>query len=252
MSRKKTAKGKSSNSGPTAKGKDSGKSGKGTPGTEALSNGVVHPSRPSLSNSGEFYDLAFKVMLVGDSGVGKTCLLVRFKDGAFLAGSFISTVGIDFRNKVLSIDGVKVKLQIWDTAGQERFRSVTHAYYRDAHALLLLYDVTNKTSFDNIQAWLTEIHEYAQQDVVLMLLGNKADSTHQRVVRREEGEKLAKEFGVPFMETSAKSGLNVDLAFTAAAKELKHRSLKELSEPKFQLQEYVNKEMTKATSCCGS
>ncbi|XP_052468238.1 ras-related protein Rab-26-like isoform X2 [Carassius gibelio] len=90
-------------------------------------------------------------MLVGDSGVGKTCLLVRFKDGAFLAGSFISTVGIDFRNKVLSIDGVRVKLQIWDTAGQERFRSVTHAYYRDAHALLLLYDVTNKASFDNIQ-----------------------------------------------------------------------------------------------------
>uniref|UniRef100_A0A8P0PHT4 RAB26, member RAS onco family n=1 Tax=Canis lupus familiaris TaxID=9615 RepID=A0A8P0PHT4_CANLF len=91
------------------------------------------------------------VMLVGDSGVGKTCLLVRFKDGAFLAGTFISTVGIDFRNKVLDVDGVKVKLQIWDTAGQERFRSVTHAYYRDAHALLLLYDVTNKASFDNIQ-----------------------------------------------------------------------------------------------------
>uniref|UniRef100_A0A8C3ATB6 small monomeric GTPase n=1 Tax=Cyclopterus lumpus TaxID=8103 RepID=A0A8C3ATB6_CYCLU len=155
------------------------------------------------------------VMLVGDSGVGKTCLLVRFKDGAFLAGSFISTVGIDFRNKVMSIDAVKVKLQIWDTAGQERFRSVTHAYYRDANALLLLYDVTNKASFDNIRAWLTEIHEYAQQDVVVMLLGNKVDSTHDRMVKREEGEKLAKEFGVPFMETSAKSGLNVELAFTA-------------------------------------
>ncbi|KAI1886494.1 hypothetical protein AGOR_G00196320 [Albula goreensis] len=253
MSRKKAAKGRSRTSGPTAspKGKDSGKSGRGTAGTECLSNGSVHPSRPSLSNSGEFYDIAFKVMLVGDSGVGKTCLLVRFKDGAFLAGSFISTVGIDFRNKVLSIDGVKVKLQIWDTAGQERFRSVTHAYYRDAHALLLLYDVTNKTSFDNIQAWLTEIHEYAQQDVVLMLLGNKADSAHDRVVKREEGEKLAKEFGVPFMETSAKSGLNVELAFTAVAKELKHRSMKEPSEPKFQLQEYVNKEM-KTSGCCRS
>ncbi|XP_074135648.1 ras-related protein Rab-26 isoform X4 [Sminthopsis crassicaudata] len=133
-----------------------------------------------------------KVMLVGDSGVGKTCLLVRFKDGAFLAGTFISTVGIDFRNKVLNVDGVKVKLQIWDTAGQERFRSVTHAYYRDAHALLLLYDVTNRASFDNIQAWLTEIHEYAQKDVVLMLLGNKVDSTQERVVKREDGEKLAK------------------------------------------------------------
>ncbi|XP_029802180.1 ras-related protein Rab-26 isoform X3 [Suricata suricatta] len=133
-------------------------------------------------------------MLVGDSGVGKTCLLVRFKDGAFLAGTFISTVGIDFRNKVLDVDGMKVKLQIWDTAGQERFRSVTHAYYRDAHALLLLYDVTNKASFDNIQAWLTEIQDYAQHDAVLMLLGNKVDSAQERVVKREDGEKLAKLF----------------------------------------------------------
>uniref|UniRef100_UPI003AAC2E9E ras-related protein Rab-26 n=1 Tax=Centroberyx gerrardi TaxID=166262 RepID=UPI003AAC2E9E len=156
---------------------------------------------------------------------------------------------IVFQNKVLNIDALKVKLQIWDTAGQERFRSVTHAYYRDAHALLLLYDVSNKASFDNIRAWLTEIHEYAQQDVVVMLLGNKADSTHDRVVKREEGEKLAKEFGVPFMETSAKSGLNVELAFTAVAKELKHRTMKEPDEPKFQLQEYVDKEM-RTVGCC--
>uniref|UniRef100_A0A8C2TD66 small monomeric GTPase n=1 Tax=Coturnix japonica TaxID=93934 RepID=A0A8C2TD66_COTJA len=168
------------------------------PAPELPRNGGATSGRPSLSSSGEFYDLAFKVMLVGDSGVGKTCLLVRFKDGAFLAGSFISTVGIDFRNKVLTVDGVKVKLQIWDTAGQERFRSVTHAYYRDAHALLLLYDVTNKASFDNIQAWLTEIHEYAQQDVVLMLLGNKVDSAQDRVVKREDGEKLAKVWEVLF------------------------------------------------------
>ncbi|KAM9125845.1 ras-related protein Rab-26 [Pangshura tecta] len=213
--------------------------------------GAGLPSRPSLSSSGEFYDVAFKVMLVGDSGVGKTCLLVRFKDGAFLAGSFISTVGIDFRNKVLNVDAVKVKLQIWDTAGQERFRSVTHAYYRDAHALLLLYDVTNRASFDNIQAWLTEIHEYAQQDVVLMLLGNKVDSTQDRVVKREDGEKLAKEYGVPFMETSAKSGLNVDLAFTAIAKELKHRSMKLPNEPKFKLHDYVKKEV-RGSGCCRS
>ncbi|KAM6054650.1 ras-related protein Rab-26 [Chlamydotis macqueenii] len=214
-------------------------------------NGGAAGGRPSLSSSGEFYDLAFKVMLVGDSGVGKTCLLVRFKDGAFLAGSFISTVGIDFRNKVLTVDGVKVKLQIWDTAGQERFRSVTHAYYRDAHALLLLYDVTNKASFDNIQAWLTEIHEYAQQDVVLMLLGNKVDSAQDRVVKREDGEKLAKEYGVPFMETSAKSGLNVELAFTAIAKELKHRSMKLPNEPKFKLHDYVKKEV-RGSGCCRS
>ncbi|XP_068610452.1 ras-related protein Rab-26-like [Brachionichthys hirsutus] len=248
MSRKKTAKGssKSPKSSPS-----SGRTGSGRAAAAAPSSGPVYPSRPSLSSSGEFYDVAFKVMLIGDSGVGKTCLLVRFKDGAFLAGSFISTVGIDFRNKVMSIDAVKVKLQIWDTAGQERFRSVTHAYYRDADALLLLYDVTNKASFDNIRAWLTEIHEYAQQDVVVMLLGNKADSTHDRVVRREEGENLAKEFGVPFMETSARSGLNVELAFTAVAKELNYRTMKEREEPKFQLKEYVDKEM-KPAGCCSS
>ncbi|XP_052615039.1 ras-related protein Rab-26 isoform X1 [Peromyscus californicus insignis] len=252
------------------------------PGPEALPNGPPQSGRPSLGGTGDLYDVAFKVMLVGDSGVGKTCLLVRFKDGAFLAGTFISTVGIDFRNKVLDVDGMKVKLQIWDTAGQERFRSVTHAYYRDAHALLLLYDITNKDSFDNIQAWLTEIQEYAQQDVVLMLLGNKVDSAQERVVKREDGEKLAKvspnrvgdegvlkavtlglppfgqhlagssclqEYGLPFMETSAKTGLNVDLAFTAIAKELKQRSTQPPREPHFRLHDYVKRE-GQGVSCC--
>jgi small GTP-binding protein len=126
--------------------------------------------RESIRND-DTYDIFVKVMLLGDSGVGKTCILMQFRDGLFLSGNFISTVGIDFRNKVVTVDQTRVKLQIWDTAGQERFRSVTHAYYRDAHALLLLYDVTNKTSFDNIRAWLSEIREYAQDDVVIMLLG---------------------------------------------------------------------------------
>ncbi|KAI5607447.1 ras-related protein Rab-37-like [Silurus asotus] len=145
-----------------------------------------------------------KTILVGDSGVGKTSLLVQFDQGKFIPGSFSATVGIGFT--------------IWDTAGQERFRSVTHAYYRDAHALLLLYDITNKSSFDNIRAWLTEIHEYAQSDAVIMLLGNKADMCSGRVIKREDGERLAREYGVIFMETSAKTGVNVDLAFMTAAK----------------------------------
>ncbi|XP_021522918.2 ras-related protein Rab-26 [Aotus nancymaae] len=254
MSRKKTSKSKGASAPaastlPAANGPQPARSGTARPGPDAPPSGPPQPGRPSLGSGGDFYDVAFKVMLVGDSGVGKTCLLVRFKDGAFLAGTFISTVGIDFRNKVLDVDGVKVKLQMWDTAGQERFRSVTHAYYRDAHALLLLYDVTNKASFDNIQAWLTEIHEYAQHDVALMLLGNKVDSAHERVVKREDGEKLAKEYGLPFMETSAKTGLNVDLAFTAIAKELKQRSMKAPSEPRFRLHDYVNREGRRA-SCC--
>ncbi|XP_074870529.1 ras-related protein Rab-37 isoform X1 [Carettochelys insculpta] len=204
------------------------------------------PERCSLRQG---CDLAGKVMLLGDSGVGKTCFLVQFKDGAFLSGTFIATVGIDFRNKVVVVDGVKVKLQIWDTAGQERFRSVTHAYYRDAQALLLFYDITNKMSFDNIRAWLAEIHEYAQKDVVIMLLGNKADVSSERVIRTEDGESLAREYGVPFMETSAKTGMNVELAFLAIAKELKQRAEQQPDKPRFQIQDYIESQKKKA-SCC--
>ncbi|XP_070185262.1 ras-related protein Rab-37-like isoform X2 [Littorina saxatilis] len=205
----------------------------------------------SRQSSTEIYDMCCKVMLIGDSGVGKTCLLVRFKDGTFLSGSFISTVGIDFRNKVVEVDGAKVKLQIWDTAGQERFRSITHAYYRDAHALLLLYDVTNKASFDNIRAWLAEINEYAQEDVVIMLLGNKCDSAAERVIRKEDGERLAREYGVAFMETSAKTGVNVDLAFMAVARDLKMKKTRRPNEPKFCVADYVEQEK-KEGGCCSS
>ncbi|XP_022450238.1 ras-related protein Rab-26 isoform X9 [Delphinapterus leucas] len=213
MSRKKTPKSKGGSAPatsalPATHGSQPVRPGTARPGPEAPPNRPPQPGRSSLGGGGDFYDVAFKVMLVGDSGVGKTCLLVRFKDGAFLAGTFISTVGIDFRNKVLDVDGMKVKLQIWDTAGQERFRSVTHAYYRDAHALLLLYDVTNKASFDSIQ-----------------------------------------EYGLPFMETSAKMGLNVDLAFMAIAKELKQRCMKAPSEPRFQLHDYIKRE-GRGASCC--
>ncbi|TMS15545.1 Ras-related protein Rab-37 [Larimichthys crocea] len=158
----------------------------------------------------EYYDIAFKVMLLGDSSVGKTCVLVRFKDGAFLGGNFIATVGIDFRNKVVDVDNLKVKLQ----------------------------------------AWLTEIHEYAQKDVVIMLLGNKSDMAAERVVKTEDGERLAKEYGVPFMETSAKTGVNVELAFLAIAKELKHRATQQPSDPKFQIHDYIESQKQKS-GCCG-
>ncbi|XP_013373092.1 PREDICTED: ras-related protein Rab-26 isoform X5 [Chinchilla lanigera] len=219
MSRKKTSKSKAgsvpaASALPSANGARPARPGTARPGPEAPPNGPQQPGRLSLGGGGDFYDIAFK-------------------------------------NKVLDVDGMKVKLQIWDTAGQERFRSVTHAYYRDAHALLLLFDVTNKASFDNIQAWLTEIQEYAQNDVVLMLLGNKVDSAQERVVKREDGEKLAKEYGLPYMETSAKTGVNVDLAFTAIAKELKQRIMKVPSEPHFRLHDYV-KRQGRGPFCCQS
>ncbi|XP_036816351.1 ras-related protein Rab-37 isoform X4 [Oncorhynchus mykiss] len=185
------------------------------------------PSAPPALSYDE--ELMHKTILVGDSGVGKTSLLVQFDQGKFIPGSFSATVGICFTNKVVTVDNMKVKLQMWDTAGQERFRSVTHAYYRDAHALLLLYDITSKSSFDNI----------------------RADMASERVIRRDEGEKLAREYSVPFMETSAKTGVNVDLAFIAVAKELKHRAVhgQQPNEPKFQIHEYIESQKEKS-GCC--
>ncbi|XP_065680883.1 ras-related protein Rab-26 isoform X1 [Hydra vulgaris] len=213
-----------------------------------MSNNNFSRDCPSLRNP---FDYAFKVMLIGDSGVGKTCLLIRFKDGAFLSGSFISTVGIDFRNKTIIVDEKKVKLQIWDTAGQERFRSVTHAYYRDAQALLLLYDVGSRRTFDNTRAWLSEIKDYASTDAVVMLLGNKADLTKERQVKREEGEKLAMNFNVPFLETSAKTGINIELAFEAVSRELiSHSKANGFNSSHFNIGQYVT-EKERKPGCCG-
>ncbi|XP_033361435.1 ras-related protein Rab-37-like isoform X1 [Bombus vosnesenskii] len=195
--------------------------------------------------------MAHKTILLGDSGVGKTSLLVQFDTGRFQPGNFAATVGIGFTNKVVVVDDTSIKLQIWDTAGQERFRSVTHAYYRDAHALLLLYDVTNKTSYDNIRAWLSEIREHANEDVVIMLLGNKSDCGTERVVKREDGERLAQEYKVPFMETSAKTGLNVELAFLAVARDLKARKSNDPDDTKFNVQDYV-RQQSQRNSCFNS
>uniref|UniRef100_A0A8D8Q275 Ras-related protein Rab-26 n=1 Tax=Cacopsylla melanoneura TaxID=428564 RepID=A0A8D8Q275_9HEMI len=168
------------------------------------------------------------------------------------------TIDFTFKNKIVTVDNCNVKLQIWDTAGQERFRSVTHAYYRDAHALLLLFDVTNRQSYNNVKAWLGEIREYAQEDVVIMLLGNKSDCpSGDRVVKKDEGEKLARDYKVTYMETSAKTGQNVELAFMAIARELKSRKVGTTDGGKFNVQEYV-REQTRRVTCapfsvpCGS
>ncbi|XP_071646465.1 ras-related protein Rab-37 isoform X1 [Temnothorax longispinosus] len=208
--------------------------------------------RSALKRDQEKEDnFAHKTILLGDSGVGKTSLLVQFDTGRFQPGNFAATVGIGFTNKVVTVDDTPIKLQIWDTAGQERFRSVTHAYYRDAHALLLLYDVTNKTSYDNIRAWLSEIREHASEDVVIMLLGNKSDCGTDRAVKREDGERLAQEYKVPFMETSAKTGLNVELAFLAVARELKARKSDNPDGAKFNVQDYV-RQQSQRSSCFNS
>ncbi|PAV90470.1 hypothetical protein WR25_14605 [Diploscapter pachys] len=158
------------------------------------------------------YDLLFKLLLIGDSGVGKTCILYRFSDDAFNT-TFISTIGIDFKIKTIELKGRKIKLQIWDTAGQERFHTITTSYYRGAMGIMLVYDITNAKSFDNIAKWLRNIDEHASEDVEKMLLGNKCDMADKRVVSRERGEKIAQDHGIRFLETSAKANVHIDTAF---------------------------------------
>ncbi|XP_060271293.1 ras-related protein Rab-8A isoform X1 [Ovis aries] len=173
------------------------------------------------------YDYLFKLLLIGDSGVGKTCVLFRFSEDAFNS-TFISTIGIDFKIRTIELDGKRIKLQIWDTAGQERFRTITTAYYRGAMGIMLVYDITNEKSFDNIRNWIRNIEEHASADVEKMILGNKCDVNDKRQVSKERGEKLALDYGIKFMETSAKANINVENAFYTLARDIKAKMDKKL------------------------
>ncbi|XP_018411166.1 PREDICTED: ras-related protein Rab-8A isoform X2 [Nanorana parkeri] len=173
------------------------------------------------------YDYLFKLLLIGDSGVGKTCVLFRFSEDAFNS-TFISTIGIDFKIRTIELDGKRIKLQIWDTAGQERFRTITTAYYRGAMGIMLVYDITNEKSFDNIKNWIRNIEEHASADVEKMILGNKCDVNEKRQVSKEKGDKLASEYGIKFMETSAKANINVENAFFTLARDIKAKMDKKM------------------------
>ncbi|CAN7005974.1 unnamed protein product [Brassica rapa subsp. trilocularis] len=169
------------------------------------------------------YDYLIKLLLIGDSGVGKSCLLLRFSDGSFTT-SFITTIGIDFKIRTIELDTKRIKLQIWDTAGQERFRTITTAYYRGAMGILLVYDVTDESSFNNIRNWIRNIEQHASDNVNKILVGNKADMDEsKRAVPTSKGQALADEYGIKFFETSAKTNLNVEEVFFSIAKDIKQR-----------------------------
>ncbi|TCD67457.1 GTP-binding protein [Steccherinum ochraceum] len=168
------------------------------------------------------YDFLIKLLLIGDSGVGKSCLLLRFCDDAWTP-SFITTIGIDFKIRTIELDGKRIKLQIWDTAGQERFRTITTAYYRGAMGILLVYDVTDERSFNNIRTWHSNIEQHASEGVNKILIGNKSDWSDKRAVTEEQGRELANELGIKFMETSAKVNDGVEEAFFTLARDIKTR-----------------------------
>lgn len=169
-----------------------------------------------MSANSKNYDSIMKILLIGDSGVGKSCLLVRFVEDKF-SPSFITTIGIDFKIKTVDINGKKVKLQLWDTAGQERFRTITTAYYRGAMGIILVYDVTDERTFANVKQWFNTVNDHANDDAQLLLVGNKSDMD-TRIVTYEQGESLAQELGLPFIESSAKDDSNVNEIFFTLAK----------------------------------
>jgi len=196
------------------------------------------------------FDLLIKLLLIGDSGVGKSCLLVRFADDSFQT-NFIPTIGIDFKVKTLMIDGKKIKLQIWDTAGQERFRTITQAYYRGAMGTVLVYDVCDEPSFQNVRHWMKQIEVHASSSVNKILVGNKSDMS-ERVITTERGAALAKDFGVKFFETSAKLNTNVSDAFVTIARDVVHRVLASApTPPPLRIIPEPEEPTTTRGPCCG-
>ncbi|SCU77294.1 LAFA_0A00892g1_1 [Lachancea sp. 'fantastica'] len=166
------------------------------------------------------YDYLFKLLLIGDSGVGKSCLLLRFSDDTY-TNDYISTIGVDFKIKTVELDGKTVKLQIWDTAGQERFRTITSSYYRGAHGIIIVYDVTDQDSFNDVKMWLQEIDRYATAGVLKLMVGNKSDLQDKRVVEYDVAKEFADSLQIPFLETSALDSSNVEEAFLTMAKQIK-------------------------------
>ncbi|KAL0832682.1 hypothetical protein ABMA28_000868 [Loxostege sticticalis] len=184
------------------------------------------------------FSATYKLLVLGDSNVGKTCIVHRYCDERYY-DIYISTIGIDFKQKIINLDGVPIKLQIWDTAGQERFRTLTTAYYRGAMGIILMYDITNLESFNHLSYWLRNIQEYASPDVIKVLVGNKCDvHENHRAVPKERGQKIADDFDMPFFEVSCKSNINIEEAFLTLARKI--REYRESKADAFELKERDN------------
>ena len=163
-------------------------------------------------------EFLYKILLLGDSSVGKTCFLMRYVDNTFQE-IHMSTIGLDYKLKTVQLeDGKMVKIQIWDTAGQDRFRSITKNYYKGAHGIVLIYDVTNKKSFENVSNWINQIREEVSDKVTIVLVGNKIDEEEKRVVTTEQGKKMANDIKIMLFECSAKTGVNIDSTFNELVK----------------------------------
>lgn len=158
------------------------------------------------------YDNIFKIIIVGDSGSGKSNILLRYSDNCYCE-NYITTIGVDFKIKTIKFHDLLIKLQIWDTAGQERFASIVRNYFRDADGIFIVYDITNRQSFDHVSKWMNMINENSKSNAISYLIGNKSDLIEAREVSESEGKDLASSLGIRFHETSAKDNVNLDLIF---------------------------------------
>lgn len=165
------------------------------------------------------YDYLLKVLLVGDSGVGKSCILLRYADDHYVE-SYISTIGVDFKIRTIEIEDKIVKLQIWDTGGQERFRSITSSFYRGSHGVILVYDVSDFLSFQNLSQWIKEIERYSSENITKLLVGNKSDLVDQRKISFEQGKDFADILNLDFIETSARNSQNINQTFLTLTKKI--------------------------------
>ena len=158
------------------------------------------------------YELLYKIIIIGDAAVGKSNILTRYIKNEFCQNTK-STVGVELGIKFIKIKGVNAKIQIWDTAGQERYRAITSSYYKGSHGCFIVYDITNQSSFDNVEKWYEHVQKEAGKDISIILVGNKSDLENERKVSKEKGEDLAKNLNCPFFETSAFSGINISQIF---------------------------------------
>ena len=170
-------------------------------------------------NKTGYFDVKYKIMVLGESKVGKTSLIKRYTKDQF-GGVYLTTVGMDFQDKIIEIEDKKVRLQVWDTAGQERFRNVTKSYFQSSRGLLVVYDITDKESFEKINFWIENIKNNAPENVKLILVGNKCDLANERKVTIEDGENKARNYNIKFFESSAKDGTNVNELFFYLANEI--------------------------------
>ena len=190
----------------------------------------------------------YKILLLGDSGVGKSCLLLRYCENSFQE-SYLTTIGLDFRLKTVNLDDKrKIKVQIWDTAGEDRFRAITKSYYRGANGILLIYDVTEQESFEHVRDWVEKIKEETSKGIIVYLVANKIDQNNKRIITNADGKNIAVEFKIPYYETSAKASIGVTEVFESLIKEMDDYYMAEHNEKIETI--HVNEKDKNKKKCC--